>query len=88
MTDRILDRAHAWGFVCDRSSNGNWSILPQGKAERWKLQMLEDRWLLMIGNVPQVSCRSEEVIAFLERRRIQYHKALKQKLIERARTVN
>lgn len=69
MIERVLSQAKVWGFVCECDFQGNWQILPQQKASRWKLQQVGDKWLLVIGDVPQVSCWSEEAIAFLERRR-------------------
>lgn len=38
--------------------------------KKWKLQLEGDRWLLSVGNVPQISFPShDEAIAFLELRR-------------------
>ena len=69
MTENILSQANAWGFICHSAPNGTWQILPQLKNERWKLQLEEDKWLLIVGNVPQISFHPHEVIAFLELRR-------------------
>lgn len=69
MIENILSQANAWGFICHSESNGSWQILPQQKNERWKLQLEGDRWLLIVGNVPQISFYPHEAIAFLELRR-------------------
>jgi hypothetical protein len=78
MTDRIfsqadiLSQAEALGFVCECDLQGSCQILPPQKTERWKLQQVEDRWLLLVGNVPQINCRLCEVMIFLERRWLSY----------------
>lgn len=69
MTENVLSQASAWGFVCHSEHDGTWQILPQQKNERWKLQLEGDRWLLIVGNVPQISFHPHEAIAFLELRR-------------------
>lgn len=69
MTENILSQASAWGFICHSEPNETWQILPPQKNERWKLQLEGDRWLLIVGNVPQISFHSHEAIAFLELRR-------------------
>lgn len=69
MTENILSQANAWGFICHSEPNGSWQILPQQKNERWKLQLEGDRWLLIVGNVPQISFHPHEAIVFLKLRR-------------------
>lgn len=69
MTESVLSQASAWGFVCNCEPAGTWQILPQQKNERWKLQLEGDRWLLIVGDVPQIRFPSHEAIAFLELRR-------------------
>ena len=69
MTESVLSQASAWGFVCNCEPTGTWQIFPQQKNERWKLQLGGDRWLLIVGDVPQISFLSHEAIAFLELRR-------------------
>ena len=69
MAENVLSQARNWGFVCNYELAGTWQILPQQKNERWKLQLEGDRWLLSVGNVPQISFPSHEAIAFLELRR-------------------
>ena len=68
MTEDVLSQASAWGFDCNSEDDENWQILPQQKNERWKLQLIEDRWLLSVSNVPQISLHPHEAIAFLELR--------------------
>ena len=69
MAENVLSQARNWGFVCNYELAGTWQILPQQKNERWKLQLGGDRWLLIVGDVPQISFLSHEAIAFLELRR-------------------
>jgi hypothetical protein len=65
----LLSQASAWGFVCESDAKGNWQIFPCQKTERWQLQQLDDRWLLLVGGVQQVNLYPPEAIAFLNRRR-------------------
>jgi len=69
VTENIINQASAWGFICHSEPNGTWQILPQQKDERWKLHLEGDRWLLIVGNVPQISFHLHEAIAFLQFRR-------------------
>jgi hypothetical protein len=68
MIETVLDRAKSWGFVCKEGIEGSWQILPQQPTERWKMHLSGDRWLLIIGDVPQIKLHPHEAIAFLERR--------------------
>ena len=68
MMENLLSQAQTWGFLCQSDHLGNWQILPQQSTKKWKLQQVEDRWLLLIGDVPQVNLYPPEAIAFLERR--------------------
>ncbi|MDM9384979.1 hypothetical protein QUB80_30440 [Chlorogloeopsis sp. ULAP01] len=70
MEERILSQAKIWGFICKLDKQGKYQILPQIPTERWKLQLAEEeRWLLFVGDIPQVFCRPSDVLAFLERHR-------------------
>ncbi|MBD2439770.1 hypothetical protein [Nostoc sp. FACHB-110] len=67
--ESLLKQAKLWGFKCEFDSYGKSIILPQNPQERWKLRIdNEERWLLVVGNVPQMFCTSLEVKFFLERR--------------------
>jgi len=79
MAENVLSQAKSWGFICHSEHHGTWQILPRQKNERWKLQLEEDRWLLIVGDVPQISFHAHEAIAFLELRRssLQSSKQLK-----------
>jgi hypothetical protein len=68
MNEMILSQANAWGFPCACSVRGNYQILPQQKTERWILQLVEERWFLLVGDVPQINLRPQEATVFLERR--------------------
>jgi hypothetical protein len=69
MRNTVLNQAKAWGFICEEETQGIWQILPQQPTERWKMQLVGDRWLLIVGDLPQVNLHHHEAIAFLERRR-------------------
>lgn len=68
MTESLLTQAEAWGFVCKCNLDGNWQIIPEIPTEKWKLVLVESRWLLLIRDIPQVSFWPEEAQAFLSRR--------------------
>lgn len=69
MHESLLRKARNWGFLCQDSPTGNWEILPQQPTKRWKLRQAEERWLLLVADVPQINFHLDEAIAFLERRR-------------------
>ena len=69
MTTNVLNQAKEWGFVCERDRTGNWQIFPLQKTARWELRLVGERFLLLVGGVPQVNLHPPEAIAFLERRR-------------------
>lgn len=68
MNDRTFEIAKRWGFVCDFDIHGKYQIFPHRADEKWELQLVDERWLLVVGDVPQVFCYPSEAIAFLERR--------------------
>ncbi len=68
MIETVLDLAKSCGFVCKKDIEGSWQIFPQQPTERWKMHLSGDRWLLIVGDVPQVKLHPHEAIAFLERR--------------------
>ncbi|OUL25019.1 hypothetical protein [Nostoc sp. 106C] len=66
----ILKQAKAWGFTCEVDSYGKSLILPHNRQERWKLRIVdEEKWVLIVENVPQLFCSTFEVLQFLERHR-------------------
>ena len=68
LLDPVVSKAQTWGFICQRQSEKGWLILPRQANQRWKLQQDEDRWILLMGNVPQLRLYTEKAIAFLETR--------------------
>lgn len=68
INDKICTQAQIWGFTCECDAQGKGQILPQKITERWKMQLAEDRWLLIVGDVPQILFHSVEALVFLERR--------------------
>ena len=69
MKETVFNQAKSWGFVCEEDTQGTWYILPQQPTERWRMQLVGDRWLLLVGDVPQINLHPHEAITFLERRR-------------------
>ncbi len=69
MTENVVSQARDWGFICNCEPAGPWQIISQQKSQRWKLQSEGDRWLLIVGNIPQISFLPHEAIVFLELRR-------------------
>lgn len=69
MTKNVVSKARDWGSICNYEPAGTWQILPQQKNQRWKLQLEGERWLLIVGNIPQISFPPDEAIAVLELRR-------------------
>ncbi|MGV2830792.1 hypothetical protein [Myxosarcina sp. GI1(2024)] len=71
LLDPVVGKAQTWGFICQRQSAKGWLILPQQANRRWKLQQDEERWILLMGDVPQLRLHTEEAILFLEARRLE-----------------
>lgn len=40
--------------------------MPQQAESKWKLQQTEDKWILSVGGVPQISLNAEEAIALMK----------------------
>lgn len=70
MVENFVSQALSWGFVCESDPLGNMQIFPLQPTERWELREAGDRWLLLVGGVPQISLHAPEALAFLERRRL------------------
>jgi len=69
MNASVLNQAKDWGFICECDQTDTWQILPQKRIARWKLRLVGERYLLIVGGVPQVNLHPPEALAFLERRR-------------------
>lgn len=67
--ESLLSQAEFWQFLVEYNRQGFWQILPQQPDRAWKLQQADDKWLLIVGGVPQVNLQVSEAKAFLERRR-------------------
>lgn len=70
MVEDVVSQALSWEFVCEQDQLGNRQIFPLQPTERWELREEGERWLLLIGGVPQVFLHAPEAISFLERRSI------------------
>ena len=66
MLDPVVSKAKTWGFICKCQELYSWQIIPQNQQQRWKLQQVEDSWILIVGDVPQLRLHPEGAIAFLE----------------------
>ncbi len=69
VVSEVLTQAIALGLSYQSDDRDSPKILPRRKGERWALNLVEDRWLLSIGNVPQIQFSSQEALAFIARRR-------------------
>lgn len=67
MTEQILIQAQYWGFTTRLDDQGKWQVLPKSETEEWILEEIEDRWLLIINNVPQVNLTDDQALCFLKR---------------------
>jgi hypothetical protein len=68
MSEPVVSQAKSWGFKCELTAGGNWQISSPQLKETWQLSELEERWLLSVGNVPQINLSADEALRFLERR--------------------
>ena len=68
MLDPLVSQAQRWGFICQFQESNSWLIFPQQSNQRWKLQQVENRWILILGDVSQLRLYASEAIAFLEAR--------------------
>lgn len=69
MNERVLKQARTWGFICEETAPGDWQILPPQEAERWRLKLSGDQWILLVKEIPQINLHAHETLDFLERRR-------------------
>ena len=69
MIKEVFTKAIDLGLSYQPDDKEGPKILPRRKSERWRLNLIEDRWLLSIGNVPQIQFSSQEALAFITRRR-------------------
>lgn len=70
MIENILSQALSWGFTCNTDAEGQWQVLPKNKKEKWQLKLTQDRWLLVVNGVPQITFCSQEAQIFLKRRHL------------------
>jgi hypothetical protein len=66
LLDPLVSQARELGFICQCQESNYWLILPQHSNQKWKLEQVEDRWILLVGDVAQLRLDPEEAIAFLE----------------------
>ena len=70
LLDPVVNKARTWGFICQCQESNSWLILPQNPDQIWKLQQVEERWILSVRDVPQLCLHAQEAIAFLERMQV------------------
>ncbi|MGF1591139.1 MAG: hypothetical protein ACFCU7_18195 [Pleurocapsa sp.] len=73
MLNPVVSQAREWGFICQRQESNYWLILPQQSPPKWQLAQVEDRWILIVGDFPQLRLYAEEAIAFLAARRFDHN---------------
>lgn len=66
MTENLLNLAQTRGFVCAKDIQNNWQIFLPHPTENWKLQQVEDKWLVLIAETPQLLFGLEGAKTFLE----------------------
>ncbi len=71
LLDTVVSQARTLDFICQCQESNYWLILPQQSDQNWKLEQVEDRWILSVGDVPQIRLHTTEAIAFLERVRLE-----------------
>lgn len=65
MADLVLLQAQQLNFPCRQDNAGNWQILPRHDRDRWQLDSVEGRWILIVAGVPQIRLSPQEAIKFL-----------------------
>ncbi|MBD1854550.1 MULTISPECIES: hypothetical protein [Leptolyngbya] len=67
-TKELLDQAKDWGFVVGETPQGSLQIGCSASV-LWRLEhrQLQNQWILVVRNVPQIRFSSTEAISFLAR---------------------
>ncbi|NJK55051.1 MAG: hypothetical protein HC939_03280 [Pleurocapsa sp. SU_5_0] len=73
LLNSVISQAKEWGFICQYQESSSWLIFSLQPDRKWKLQQDEDRWILIVGNIPQLRLHTSEAIAFLKRYHTKYH---------------
>ncbi|MEM8602375.1 MAG: hypothetical protein AAGF24_00880 [Cyanobacteria bacterium P01_H01_bin.121] len=77
----LLQYARKQGLVCRQALTGLWQISAADEACNWYLEQEQERWVLHISDVPQISFHTAEALRFLERYQVsQTSQALDQAL--------
>lgn len=71
LLNSVISQAKEWGFICQYQESNSWLIFSQQPDRKWKLQQDEDRWILIVGSIPQLRLHTSEAIAFLESVRLE-----------------
>lgn len=71
LLNSVISQAKEWGFICQYQESNSWLIFSLQPDRKWKLQQDEDRWILIVGNIPQLRLHTSEAIAFLESVRLE-----------------
>lgn len=69
--ENLLNQAARWGFRYEVDKRGMTSIYSNNPDDRWKLELVSDRWILKINEIPQINFLSTEALQFLERQWLQ-----------------
>ncbi|MEL6605975.1 MAG: hypothetical protein AAFP20_22410 [Cyanobacteria bacterium J06614_10] len=63
----IVKLASESGFSCYKNEQNKWRIEPREDGKNWYLLESDERWLLVIEDVPQILFRPSGAIAFIQR---------------------
>ena len=58
----VITKAKSLEFICHYQEPDYWLIFPKQSNQRWKLQQVRDRWILSVGDVPQIRLYSKEAM--------------------------
>jgi hypothetical protein len=71
MVNPVILQAQRGDFSCHKSEQGEWVILPNSEEQDWQLSQQQERWILSVQSVPQISLDDADAINFLRLRRQQ-----------------
>lgn len=71
MVNPVILQAQRGDFSCYQSEQGEWVILPNSEEQDWQLVQQQERWILTVQGVPQISLDDADAINFLRLRQQQ-----------------
>lgn len=67
---KLFAKATSCGLRCTASEKGRHRIEPYDEPSPWCLAYEKGNWVLIVGELPQIRFRYDEVVKFLERFRM------------------